>query len=175
MDSSKESQKYYPFIHSCSNHMDEASQLRSYNVYPKVKKPSNLHLHCDDFLNFEIPNLNSYANVVVISVFFMDTASNMLKYFDRIKYLTESDKIRKGFWVNVGPLKYGSAPRAEFNYDEINEIRLILGWKHMNKIETSRSQKLEDKFVGYMTDRQSLWQAFYSVCMWTSARIESES
>lgn len=175
-DSNKKEQVHFPFIHSCSNHMNESSQFRPYHIYPKVTKPENLFLHHEDFRRFEIPSLIDYENVVVVSVFFIDTGANIMEYLDKIKLLTTSNihkKIQKGYWINVGPLKYGSAPRIEFNLEEINKIKLKSGWEDINSVETTESQEFDDKFVGYMTDRQSLWQAFYSLCMWSSARIEN--
>lgn len=171
--SNKLKQKYFPFIHSYSNHMNDSTQIRSYYVDPQVPKPPNLYLHHDDFLLFEIPKLIKFENVVVVSVFFIDTASNMLDYFDRIKYFCTIDGIQNGYWINVGPLKYGSAPKVEFNFEEVNEIKKLTGWKDINRIETTNHEKFKNKFVGYMTDTMSLWQAFYSLCMWTSARIEN--
>lgn len=177
-DSKKKEQIYFPFIHSCSNHMNESSQFRPYHIYPKVNKPENLFLHHEDFRRFEIPDLVPYENVVVVSVFFIDTAANIMEYLDKIKHLTTSNfhkKINNGYWINIGPLKYGSAPRIEFNLEEINKIKLKLGWKNINSLETIDSPEFDHKFVGYMTNRQSLWQAFYSLCMWSSARIENSN
>lgn len=171
----REKHTFFPFIHTCSNHINKSSQFRAYDLHPRVKKPRNLFLHHEDFRHFELPNLFTYQNVVVISVFFLDTAPNMIEYFERIQHLTTSNihrTVSNGYWINVGPLKYGSAPRVEFNLEEIKQIRLKLGWKDIDSEETANN-RFDDKFVGYMTDRQSLWQAFYSLCMWSSARIEN--
>lgn len=161
-----------PYANSTSNFLTADAQFREVVVPTNIPKPANLHLHLDDFCAFEIPDCEKYENVVVISVFFIDTAENILDYFDQINLLSAPSKhtnTKNGYWINVGPLKYGSAARAELNGDEIAAIRKQMGWRDL---ETSNSLQT-DRLYPYITDKQSLWQGFYGVTKWCSAHREN--
>lgn len=122
--------EFYPYIHSCSNFYDTESQFRSSGL-KQTTIPSNLTLHLDDFRYFDIPNKEKYTNVVVLSVFFIDTAENFMDYLDNILKLTtahpRNNPIKNGYWINIGPLKYGSAAQVELNAHEIHQIRRETG------------------------------------------------
>lgn len=51
----------------------------------------------------------------VVTLFFIDTARNLIDYIHRIYELLKPG----GTWVNVGPLLYGSAPMVELSLDEV--------------------------------------------------------
>lgn len=161
-----------PYTNSTSNFLTAEAQFREVVVPTNIPKPTNLHLHLDDFCAFEVPQAENYENVVVISVFFIDTAENILDYFDQINLLSAPSRhsnIKNGYWINVGPLKYGSAARAELNGNEIAAIRKLMGWRD---IETSNTLQTKELFP-YITDKQSLWQGFYGVTKWSSAHRDN--
>lgn len=161
-----------PYTNSTSNFLTADAQFREVIVPTNVPKPANLHLHLNDFCAFEVPDAERYENVVVISVFFIDTAENILDYFDQINLLSAPSKhtnTKNGYWINVGPLKYGSAARAELNGNEIAAIRKQMGWKD---IETSNTLQTKELYP-YITDKHSLWQGFYGVTKWSSAHRDN--
>ncbi|KAM9920324.1 hypothetical protein OXX59_007301 [Metschnikowia pulcherrima] len=144
-----------------------------------LSQPSNLHLHLDDFRYFTVPEKDKYENVVVVSAFFIDTAENIIDYFDQIGQLTTPSKktsLKNGYWINFGPLKYGSAAQAEPNAAEIAHIRKNMGWvdiQNLNTIEDTSNEFAQSSLPGsglsgYITDKQSLWQGYYGISMWTS-------
>lgn len=163
-----------PYVNNTSNFLQEEAQFREVQFAGGIKKPCNLHLHLDDFCAFEIPDKQNYKNIVVISVFFIDTAENILDYFDQINQLSAPSKkssTKNGYWINMGPLKYGSAARAELNGDEIEYIRKQMGWVDLHAESSLDSPEFADKngLLPYITDKQSLWQGFYGVSMWSAA------
>lgn len=167
------SYEVYPAIHSCSNFKDNATQFRTVEVNVATK-PENLHLHLDDFRYFALPT--AYENVVVVSAFFIDTAENLMDYFDAIKTLTTPSRtngVKSGYWINAGPLKYGSAAQVELNADEIAQIRKKMGWKDMDTTNSLENEDVDKRLVGYVTDQASMWQGFYGLAMWSSARKEN--
>lgn len=165
----KAQKAFYPYIHLCLNFVKTLSQFRERQL-PTPELPSNLHLCLDDFRYFSIPNRDKYKNVVVVTVFFVDTAENLIDYLDVINQLTTPSKrnpVKNGYWVNVGPLKYGTAAQVELNVEELQQIRKKIGWKDMDVKNT-----LEDsanRTTGYITDTESMWQGFYGLAMWSSA------
>lgn len=166
----------YPYVHSCSNFLSTEAQLRPVDL-TFAARPENLHLSLADFRYFSIPKQSSFKNVVVVSVFFLDTAENLIDYFDAIQLLTHPlGSVQNGYWINVGPLKYGSAAQAELNATEIAHVRRSFSWKDLdvtNSIEEP-SKFPNNGLVGYITDLQSLWQGFYGLSMWTSAQTKNK-
>lgn len=166
----------YPYVHSCSNFLSTEAQLRPVDL-TFAARPENLHLSLADFRYFSIPKQSSFKNVVVVSVFFLDTAENLIDYFDAIQLLTHPlGSVQNGYWINVGPLKYGSAAQAELNATEIAHVRRFFSWKDLdvtNSIEEP-SKFPNNGLVGYITDLQSLWQGFYGLSMWTSAQTKNK-
>ncbi|ODV69780.1 N2227-domain-containing protein [Hyphopichia burtonii NRRL Y-1933] len=171
----KSNLELFPHIHSCSNFTSTKSQFRPIAIDSNVAKPANLHLHHQDFRYFQIPNLDQFDTVVIVSAFFIDTAENLIDYFDTINHLTTPSRnnknLKKGFWINIGPLKYGSAAQAELNSEEITKIRKKIGWNDLHHDVTLNNK--ESPLVGYITDKDSLWQGYYGLTRWTSARCEN--
>lgn len=167
----------YPYMCSCSNFTDSASQFRSSVVHSGQSKPQNLALNHEDFRYFEIPNKSQFENVVIISAFFIDTAENLISYLDTIQELTtpnsKRNNIKNGYWINIGPLKYGTAAQVELNSEELKKVRKAMGWKDINSADSLSSKNSDSKLVGYMTDKQSMWQGYYGLTMWNAERKEN--
>lgn len=174
------SHSLFPYIHTCSNFNKTDSQFRLIDIPNGVPKPENLHVVLDDFRYFSIPEDRKYKNVVVISVFFMDTAENLIDYIDVINQLTtplSRSSVKNGYWINVGPLKYGTAAQVELSASEFARLRPKIGWNDINTLNTLEeptSKYCHNGVLGYITDKESLWQGYYGLAMWTSARHDNE-
>lgn len=165
----KNATNFYPYVHSCLNFIKSLSQFRERSL-PTPEQPSNLTLLLDDFRYFTIPNRDRYKNVVVVSVFFVDTAENFMDYLDVISQLTSPSKrnpVKNGYWINVGPLKYGTAAQVELTVEEIQVLRKRMGWLDSKVVNTLHTK---DPVVGYITDTESMWQGFYGLAMWSAAQ-----
>lgn len=170
----------YPYVHTCSNFADTDSQFRAVSIETPGSRPGNLFTHLDDFRFFDIPDASKYSNVVVVSVFFIDTAENLIDYLDVISRITapstRTGLPANGYWINVGPLKYGTAAQVELNTAEIRKIRRKLGWKDLHEVETIKDPNSPGGpggVLGYITDKQSMWQGYYGVNMWTSGQSKN--
>lgn len=141
----------YPYIHTTSNFVETALQFRKVEVAAR-QQPANLHLLLEDFLQFQPPE---GKKVVVVLSFFVDTAENPMAYLDKIKSLG-------GHWINVGPLKYGTAAQVELLAEEFAKVRRSMGFRDLHSGTT-----LHKQLVGYSTDLDSLWQGYYGLAMWT--------
>lgn len=156
---------FYPFIHGNSNIICAKDQARSITFTPRVK-PGNLNHFFGDFRFFKLaPNSQSTKPLVIVTCFFIDTAENLIEYIDTLNNLASSSK-RTTYWINVGPLKYGSAAQIEPTVEELTELRKLMGWKditNFSSIDDDANDGSLPKLVSYITDTKSFWQGYYGV------------
>ncbi len=155
----------YPYLHTYSNHFKTADQLRPVQIQHSLEKPSNLNIHTEDFTKFAIAEHletgQDPENVVFVTCFFLDTAENLVEYIQAINRISGSFKgVKK--WINVGPLKYGTAAQIELSDEELKLLVESMGWKI--------TDEQEPELLGYLTDKKGLWQGYYNVSKWTATR-----
>ncbi|KAF5118172.1 hypothetical protein DV454_000653 [Geotrichum candidum] len=154
----------YPYVHEFSHQASTEAQLRSITVpdtaaTPGFKKPKTLQLGYGDFTQLATTAPGQYD--AVVTLYLIDTAENAMKYLDAIRTLLRPG----GVWINFGPLKWGTAPQAEFNLEELERV--------IGKFNFV----IEDRFQGeneYNGDRLGLWQGKYRIRGWV-ARKENET
>lgn len=162
-----------PFVIHYSNQLNVENQLRSYTIpASEFKKPHNIDLLWGDFRKY-IPLKNSsigysdnindsvtdlYENILVVTPFFIDTAENLFEYFSSIESL--QNHCKNLFWVNVGPLKYGTRPLVQLNNEELKKLRALRGW-----VDIDEDVQVNDinKLAGYLTDKKGLYQGYYGL------------
>ena len=112
----------YPYIHTSSNHVTRANQLRTVTVPDVVINDPSL---CEDFSMAAGEFVEVYGGEInswdcVTTCFFLDTAHSPFEYV-RIIY----DILKPGgYWVNLGPLlyHYEESPNersVELAFDEV--------------------------------------------------------
>jgi hypothetical protein len=160
-DGPPEEYDLHPYIHTYSHHTSAENHTRSVKLKRHLKKPDNLHVNFADIRTFKVEDTESYDNVLVVTAFFIDTAQNLFEYFKAIEGLI-GDK--KGIWINIGPLKYGTAPKVEFTLEELRKLRKLRGWKDLDEPTPYGAE-----ISGYLTDVKGLWQGYYGLGRWTSS------
>lgn len=158
----------YPYVHNNSNFQHVNDQARSVLV-PQITMPANLSMHLEDFNTFELPD-HQHDNIVVVTAFFIDTAENLMDYLDSINQLVKPFK--HAHWINIGPLKYGTAPKVELNMDELAQLRKLTGWKDIHTLNTLQEpiNSGENGLYSYATDKKSFWQGYYGLVGWNSCK-----
>lgn len=155
----------YPYLHTYSNHISTNDQIRPVEIELSLKKPDNLTIHNSDFTKFDIHDhlkTNEEANnLIFVTCFFIDTAENLIEYFQSINEISAQFKGKKK-WINLGPLKYGTAAKIELSYEEIKMIIESMGWEFVDE--------QDPKLLGYLTDKKGLWQGYYNVMMWSALK-----
>lgn len=155
----------YPYLHTYSNHLSTNDQIRSVEIQHDLEKPENLFIHTADFTKFDI-NEHLRANekpknAVIVTCFFLDTAENLVEYIQSIdRIAAQVEGTTK--WINVGPLKYGTAAQIELSDEELKTLIKSLRWKVTDEVEP--------ELLGYLTDRKGLWQGYYNVTKWTAVK-----
>ena len=150
--------KISPWVIEYSNHLSVKDQLKSFNINCQdFEHPKNLNIELGDFRKFKINNNGNgkKKQLILITVFFMDTAENILEYLDTIEsYKRDYETVH---WINIGPLKYGTRPKVVLTVEEFTELRAARGWKD---IQCSCSPKEE---IGYITNNDGLYKGRYSL------------
>ncbi|KAK6178439.1 hypothetical protein SNE40_013229 [Patella caerulea] len=120
----------YPWIHEWTNnksHDHQTSAVKFPDVCPS-EGPSltNFSMAAGDFL--EVYATNDVFDCVA-SVFFIDTAHNIIAYIEKIYNIIKPG----GYWINLGPLLYHFADSAvessvELSYEEVRQVILDFGF-----------------------------------------------
>lgn len=155
----------YPYLHTYSNHLTVDDQLRPVEISHSIAKPSNLAIHNADFTKFKIHEhlrpTESPENLLFVTCFFLDTAENLIEYLQAINRISSSFKGTKK-WINLGPLKYGTAAKIEVSDMELRTLVKGMGWDF--------ADEPDPKLLGYLTDKKGLWQGYYNVTMWSAVK-----
>lgn len=117
--------------------LDSWSHLRSRNeTVRKIKIPRSMSADSDSLLiegdftsSFPASEHGEYD--AVATLFFIDTARNIVEYLETIYNLLKPN----GTWINVGPLLYGSAPFVQLSLEEILTVAEHIGFEFTDKRE----------------------------------------
>lgn len=108
----------HPFIDGWSHHASTADQQRKL-YFPDTPLDANQVLLVEgDFTTVFNGQKPEDRFDVIVTYFFIDTARNIASYFDTIQTLLKPG----GYWINLGPLLYGSAPFMMLSLEEIVKI-----------------------------------------------------
>lgn len=157
--------KIYPYLHTYSNHLNIDDQIRPVEIQHSLKKPDSLNIHKADFTKFNITKHlkenEKPQNLLLVTCFFLDTAENLIEYIQSINEIS-SKFTGEVKWINLGPLKYGTAAKIEISDSELKLLVQHMGW--------DITDEQDPKLLGYLTDIKGLWQGYYNVTMWTATR-----
>lgn len=156
--------KIRPFAQYYSSQTSETNQTRSFTIpLSKVQKLDNLSVKYGDFRKYTSNIGNEYDNIVICTVYFMDTAENIFEYLQKIENVNiqrNNDATQTINWINIGPLKYGTRPIVQLTAEELKKLRKIRGWKDIHE-ETVKDYNAG--LNGYLTDYESLYQGYYGL------------
>ncbi|KAL4969444.1 N2227-like protein-domain-containing protein [Aspergillus stella-maris] len=118
---------YHPYIDWWSHHATASDMQRSV-IFPDwtprtMPLNSSLVMVEGDFSTvFHDTNFETYD--IIVTLFFIDTARNLMSYLETIHRLLKSG----GTWINLGPLLYGTGPWLQLSVDEILKVSEELGF-----------------------------------------------
>ncbi|KAK7204396.1 putative trehalase [Myxozyma melibiosi] len=183
----------YPFIHSFSHNVSARNQLREVRI-PDVCPSKNQSRSKGDFsfttgsfVEVYGPQTNASEQAItekwdaIVTVFFIDTAHNVLDYIDTISYALHDANEKASYWINFGPLLYHfedeQSTRFEnssgSSYDESNlSVELPLD-KLVEVIETAGFVFLELKTgikASYASDPKAMGAWIYDCVFWVARK-----
>ncbi|KAH3966909.1 hypothetical protein HBH51_141690 [Parastagonospora nodorum] len=158
----------HPFIDGMSHHATTSDMLRKVTVPDRSPDPSVLLVEGD--FNTAFADQGGQYDIVVTH-FFIDTARNLMSYFDTIKFLLKPG----GKWLNFGPLLYGTGPFVQLSLDEIIAVVEEMGFEFEDIGSECGSLTFEDKKVRsteaeYGFNTKALTKNAYSAQVWVATR-----
>ncbi|MCJ1397310.1 hypothetical protein MMC11_000502 [Xylographa trunciseda] len=209
------SQKFdlYPFALTFSNHTSRDNQLKCVKI-PDVHPGTELHLSSSgmpthasermsmtaaDFIVLYGDDKNHNRFDAVVTVFFLDTAPNVLRYIEVIHNCLKDG----GYWINLGPLLWhfedtrgppvmrGGLSQHPAEEQPLTATQTVTGRQEKVGIDEPGSVELTNEEVlllvermgfnvqshrlqdgtGYLEDPESMLRNMYSVSHWVARKV----
>lgn len=185
----------HPFALHFSNVKSRAQQLRKVmipDVHPgtaiaeaaqwgDTSGLGSMSMSAADFVVLYAQPSNHQAFHAVTTVFFIDTAPNLIRYIEAIHHCLKPD----GLWINVGPLLWhfeDSHPRKGGGEDdsagigepgnvELTEEEVLLLVEHMGFHLEKRPDAGDRQSCGYIQDGESMLQNLYYPSHWVARKV----
>lgn len=161
-----DSKVIHPFVESWSHARTRHELFRSVNIpdpaAPTLSSVVNPPLLVEGDFTRIFANANHTGQYdAVVTLFFIDTAQNLVQYLETIHDLLKPG----GIWVNVGPLLWGSAPWVQLSLDE------VLAVSETMRFAVDRDSRGE-KEVLYNFNQSSLYRNGYVAQYWIATKEE---
>lgn len=164
------SQSVHPFVDGWSHHATGDNMNRAVR-FPDVSfSPSRVVMVEGDFTT-EFKHQSEHYDVV-LTYFFIDTARNLMSYFDTIK-----DVLRKGgVWINLGPLLYGTRPFLQLSLEDILTVTEAMGFQFLETdavcgTPTYSEQTVRSIEAVYSFDHMALTKNAYNAQFWVARKL----
>lgn len=168
------SSNVHPFIDNWSHHATTADMFRGVTFPDRAIDPSAVLLVEGDFTNVFTSTHNNRRQHfdVIVTHFFIDTARNLMAYFDTIQALLPVG----GYWVNFGPLLYGTGPYVQLSLEEIVSVVTAMGFEFADAPEvcghlTFEKQKIRGREAVYGFNEKALVKNAYHAQAWVMRKI----
>ncbi|BGP14873.1 hypothetical protein JCM10213_003771 [Rhodosporidiobolus nylandii] len=145
-----------PYLHSFSHHRTSENMLRTVS-FPDVvpRKDVALSFIPGDFLEL-FKEAGAYS--ACVTLFFIDTAVNLLDYIETIFRALEPG----GIWVNEGPLLYYGNPGMELPLEDVLRLASLVGF------EVEQRNTLKE--VRYTADELGMYTFAYDCEFWVARK-----
>ena len=165
----RNSQSFYPFIDGWSHHATEADMYRKLSFPDVGINATSVVMVEGDFTTAFKGQRGHYD--VVVTYFFIDTARNLMAYFETIKKVLKTG----GHWVNLGPLLYGTGPFVQLTLEEVIQVTEIMGFEYLDTDESCGDVTLPGRTVRgmkatYGFDERALTKHAYNAQFWVARK-----
>lgn len=160
---------FHPFADTWSHHITESDMIRSISFPDVAVDPSKVLLVEGDFTSIFNHEAGSYD--VLLTYFFIDTARNLMTYFDTITKLLKPG----GYWINLGPLLYGTGPMVQLSLDEIISVTETMGFEYLETNEKYGTLTIPGRTVRgmravYSFNDKALTTSAYKAQFWVAQK-----
>lgn len=170
----QDTHSFHPFIDGWSHHATEADMTRKLSFPDTSLNSTSVVLEEGDFTTVFKDKTHYYD--IVVTYFFIDTAHNVMNYFDTIKRVLKPG----GHWVNLGPLLYGTGPLVQLTLEEIIEVTEFKGFEYLDTDESCGPLTLEGRTprsmeAVYSFDNKALTKSAYNAQFWVARTRRSHT
>ena len=156
----------HPFVDSWSHHTTWKNQQREIS-FPEIDvNTRQVVLVEGDFTTAFNEEAGQYD--IIVTYFFIDTARNLITYFETIRKLLRPG----GYWINLGPLLYGSAPFVQLSLQEIVVVVEAMGFEFLETDGevcgplTWPERRVRNLKAIYSFDERALSESAYKAQFW---------
>ncbi|KAL3494965.1 N2227-like protein-domain-containing protein [Aspergillus germanicus] len=167
---------YHPYIDWWSHHATTREMQRGVTFPDWIPSTSKVVMVEGDFTSV-FPDSESGTYDVLVTLFFIDTARNLMAYLETIHRLLKPG----GTWINLGPLLFGTGPWLQFSVDEIVLVSEALGFEfeidHEENICGSQTPgeglegKVKSLYVPYGQNARGLSRNAYDAQFWRAKKV----
>jgi carnosine N-methyltransferase len=188
-----------PFALNSSNHLSRSDQFQTClvpDIHPATvlgKELESTRIPASERMSFATGDFcvvynqpsNREGFDAVATVFFIDTAPNIMRYIEAVRHCLKPG----GIWINLGPLLWHHASRThnsdEDNEEEMNHMHSHAGIADPGSVELTNEEvvALVQHFgftmekhetgrlaTGYITNPRSMLQNFYRPSFWIARK-----
>lgn len=160
---------FHPYIDWWSHQATTSDLQRSVAFPDTVADPTSVLLVEGDFTTAFTEQAGAYD--VVVTLFFIDTARNLVSYLETIHRLLRPG----GRWINLGPLLYGSGPFVQLSLDEIVRLSERIGFEFQETDEecgtiTLPGMPVRGLEVAYAQNARGLSKNAYQAQFWEAIK-----
>ncbi|KAK1477651.1 hypothetical protein CCUS01_16604 [Colletotrichum cuscutae] len=164
------SQRFHPFVEGWSHHATTADMFREVSFPDRRVNASAMLLVEGDFSSAFKSDAGRYD--VVVTHFFIDTARNVMSYFDTIHSVLKPG----GYWVNFGPLMWGTGPFVQLSLDEVVVVAKSIGFEfyEINKEcgdVTLAGEQVRGREAVYGFNEKALTKNAYAAQSWVARKV----
>ncbi|GAA5880897.1 hypothetical protein JCM3774_003236 [Rhodotorula dairenensis] len=151
--------KIAPYTHCFSHHRSSKSMLRTVSFPDTVPdRTTSLAFAPGDFLELY---RSAATHDAVVTLFFIDTAANLVSYLETLYGLLKPG----GIWINLGPLLYYGNPAMELSLKDVLQLTKLIGFT----VEEQR----EIKQARYTADVDGMYTFAYDCAFWVARKPPS--
>jgi SAM-dependent methyltransferase len=159
----------HPFIDGMSHQATKTDMLRSITA-PNISPNPSVLLVEGDFNTAFNDHPGHYD--IIVTHFFIDTARNLMAYFDTIHRILKPG----GRWINFGPLLYGTGPFVQLSLEEIIDVVEEMGFEFENLGDecgelTFEGKKVRSTEAEYGFNRRALTRYAYLAQVWMVRKV----
>jgi hypothetical protein len=191
----------YPWVHTFSNLKSRSRQFVSYlvpDIHPGMalgakskekdaRQPGEMNMTAADFICLYSDKEHKDTFDAVATVFFIDTAPNVLRYIETIRNCLKTG----GIWTNLGPLLWHFENNSPNNFGKDDEDKRAKSGKSNGIADAGNFELAEDELLqliehsgftiesyetgietGYIQDEESMIQNKYKVSHWIARKRE---
>ena len=172
----------HPYVGWWSHHRSTTDMLRAVafpDVLPDAAVLPRLSVVEGDFVSLFGDSSDASGTFdAVATLFFIDTARNMVAYLAAIHAALRLG----GVWINLGPLLYGTAPWIELSLDEVLQLAEAIGfellpldaalWGEDSFPDVQRWRgRVRSRLAGYSSDTMGLSRNAYLAQGWVARKL----